>query len=570
MREHEVPTHVQAEDRVLLWFTFPQIVAMTAVCAISYGAYRYAPVGPSGVRMALAVMLGLAGIAAVVGKIGGRRLPLVAADLLRFWLGPRTYEGTPARLLRSEPPPPPPARPGPLTLLLGRARRRIRRLRRGRERRNGRRRFPLPGRTGREFGRRKKKSGDAGKGKMAHEKDRRKRWFAILAVAALAPLVLVVHRPALADEGLIEEGWNIEEIEYEIPEPIPGRRLYMERLEVSGDRARVTLRAATDLDVVALAFGGEDGRPLRTWWPATLGRGETNDFNLPLSGESPSLDFSWEDPAGQAGAIGLDGERLPYPLPRYDGELCDLVVTSVEWTPGTVRGMVDSECESTVEERIEIDVAAGHHAETVMAVIEGTVTVIRGTLNVRSGGATAIFPIVPGGETGFSVQVERGEMLHTVDIEVALEATVVVEVPPLVQLTHLPEETETLSGWVSVERPGVTRFVSETVSVTHDDGTTTEHEVSAYLTVPRRTVRARFEYDYLHEERVEAEIVDRAPVETSRDETSQLSFTVWSDASFRTLDLPEPEAPVTSEQTALTAEETENLLSGLEWWERPG
>ena len=55
MREHEVPTHVQAEDRVLLWFTFPQVVAMMAVCALSHGAYRYAPVGPSEVRMALAV-----------------------------------------------------------------------------------------------------------------------------------------------------------------------------------------------------------------------------------------------------------------------------------------------------------------------------------------------------------------------------------------------------------------------------------------------------------------------------------------------------------------------------------
>ena len=78
MREHEVPTHVQAEDKVLLGFTFPQIVAVTAVCAISYGAYRYAPVGPSEVRMALAVVLGLVGVAMVVGKIGGRRLPLVA------------------------------------------------------------------------------------------------------------------------------------------------------------------------------------------------------------------------------------------------------------------------------------------------------------------------------------------------------------------------------------------------------------------------------------------------------------------------------------------------------------
>ena len=70
MREHEVPTHVQAEDRVLLGFTFPQIVAVVAVCAIAYGAYRYAPVGPSEARMALAVLFGLVGIAMVVGKIG--------------------------------------------------------------------------------------------------------------------------------------------------------------------------------------------------------------------------------------------------------------------------------------------------------------------------------------------------------------------------------------------------------------------------------------------------------------------------------------------------------------------
>ena len=106
MREHEVPTHVQAEDRVLLWFTFPQIVALTAVCALSYGAYRYAPVGPSEVRMALAVLLGLSGVAAVVGKIGGRQLPLVAADLLKYRLGARRYVGPPSQLVRSEPPAP--------------------------------------------------------------------------------------------------------------------------------------------------------------------------------------------------------------------------------------------------------------------------------------------------------------------------------------------------------------------------------------------------------------------------------------------------------------------------------
>ena len=73
MREHEVPTHVQAEDKVLLGFTFPQVVAMTAVCALSYGAYRYAPVGPSKVRMGIAVLLGWRGSPRSSGRsaVGG-------------------------------------------------------------------------------------------------------------------------------------------------------------------------------------------------------------------------------------------------------------------------------------------------------------------------------------------------------------------------------------------------------------------------------------------------------------------------------------------------------------------
>ncbi len=113
MREHEVPTHVQAEDKVLLGFTFPQIVAVTAVCAISYGAYRYAPVGPSEVRMALAVVLGLVGVAMVVGKIGGRRLPLVAADLLKYRLGAQaSTPGRSSQLVRDRDPGSAPVQPG--------------------------------------------------------------------------------------------------------------------------------------------------------------------------------------------------------------------------------------------------------------------------------------------------------------------------------------------------------------------------------------------------------------------------------------------------------------------------
>ena len=125
MREHEVPTHVQAEDRVLLGFTFPQVVAVMAVFALSYGAYHYAPVGPSEVRMALAVLFGLVGVAMTVGKIGGRRPPGAAADLLKYRLGARLYAGPPSQLARSEPPAPPqPVRtgPGPLSLMVRKAR----------------------------------------------------------------------------------------------------------------------------------------------------------------------------------------------------------------------------------------------------------------------------------------------------------------------------------------------------------------------------------------------------------------------------------------------------------------
>ena len=117
MREHEVPTHVQAEDKVLLWFTFPQIVAVVAVCAVAYGAYRYLPFGPMAVRLAVGLLIGIVGIAMIVGKIGGRGLPLVAADLLKFNLGARRYAGSPVQLALSEPPAPVETKPDPLRLL---------------------------------------------------------------------------------------------------------------------------------------------------------------------------------------------------------------------------------------------------------------------------------------------------------------------------------------------------------------------------------------------------------------------------------------------------------------------
>ena len=196
MREHEVPTHVQAEDRVLLGFTFPQVVAVMAVFALSYGAYRYAPVGPSEVRMALAVLFGLVGVAMVVGKIGGRRLPLVAADLLKYRLGARRYAGQTAQLVRAEPPAPPqPVKtgPGPIRLMVRKARRGLRRLRKKKNRQKERRNGRMPFRPHGWFGKRRGKDGGKHQGPshMAETLEIRRRkphrgWIAVVAVVLAA------------------------------------------------------------------------------------------------------------------------------------------------------------------------------------------------------------------------------------------------------------------------------------------------------------------------------------------------------------------------------------------------
>ena len=179
---------------------------MTAVCALSYGAYRYAPVGSSEVRIGIAVLFGLTGLAAVVGKIGGRSLPLVTADLLKYRLGARLYEGPPSQLVRSEPPAsvqPTRSGPGPLRLMAKKAGRTLRSLRprrKSREKPAGR----MPFRPHRWFGKRRKtKTGRNNLNGNGHEGGNRKakrgglpkHWSAVMAVVAL--VAAARHRPAV-------------------------------------------------------------------------------------------------------------------------------------------------------------------------------------------------------------------------------------------------------------------------------------------------------------------------------------------------------------------------------------
>ena len=557
MREHEVPTHVQAEDRVLLWFTFPQVVAIVAVCALSYGAYRYAPVGPSEVRMAIAVLLGLAGVAAVVGKIGGRRLPLVAADLLKYRLGAKLYAGPPSHLVRSEPPAPTqpvkPVRsgPGPLRLMARRAGKTLRGLRprrKGRERKGGR----MPFRPHRWFGkpRRTEADKDTINGK---DKDKRRKlpksFLPVMAAVALAAAVATVPQAALAD-GHEDGGWSSDEIEFQPPQPVEGRRLFVERLSVTGDRAAVTLRAATDIDLRVRAFGGPQGNWLRFWGSASLDEGERIDYSLPLHGPNPSLTFSWEDTLGQAGAVTVEEAQLPFPLPSIEGELCNLRVTSLGWSPGAVEGVVESECVARTLEPVELQTVAGH-AERHRDGAHGRPgdghhgdALRRDRRGPRQRPLRTQWrdPLPASGRGG------RGRPCRD-HPGIDLEASLSIPMPPLTVLTHHPARVEHVTRTVHLHRPGDSDSDSETATVACEDGATSSATATAYAYVPSATIAKEVTVALQHPEHVKAETVERSPITRSRDEalapvssTGQaLALSVGADDPFEALVLPEPE-----------------------------
>ncbi len=531
MREHEVPTHVQAEDKVLLWFTFPQIVAVVAVCAVAYGAYRYFPLGPSEFRLGIAIVFGIAGIALTVGKVGGRGLPLVAADLLKFNLGARRYAGAPNQLARSEAPPVPETRPDPLRLLAKKAAGGI-----GKAARAARNRGRAPFRPHSWFGKRRPRGEEKANGGNAakpniRENQGRKPWYKLLAVAGLLALTLVaIPGTALAGDPEDEDpGWRLDEIYFQPPEPVPGRRIFIERLAVAGDTATVSLRAAHDLDLKVRVFGGRTGRTLKMGANAVVHSGESKTYNLSLNGPSPSFTFSWTDSLGFAGAVSLKSGQIPYPLPRYDGELCDLELTSLEWTPGQISGVIASECIAETRQEIDLPVYGGHFSQSVPALLDANVTGITGTVNVAAGSHGTSTNFVPGGETRFSLPVPDRKATHGLEITTELTATLDVPLPPMLQTVHHPARTDVYRRTVSLSCG----------------------ECSVSRTVTLRVY---------HEEHVRAVENQRAPVARIRPETLPLAdeLGMGADNSFQYLTVPPPKPPPPK------AEQTQ--VGDSSWW----
>ena len=524
MREHEVPTHVQAEDKVLLWFTFPQIVAVVAVCALAYGAYHYLPFGPMAVRLAVGALIGIVGIALTVGKIGGRGLPLVAADLLKFNLGAGRYAGSPSQLALSEPPAPAETKPDPLRLLAKKAAGGL-----GKAVKAARKKGRAPFRPHSWFGKRRPGGSQGARANRpaVNEAREKKPWYKLLAVAAvLAAAVAVIPATALADDPE-DPGWRLDEIYFVPPDPVPGRRIYVERLAVSGDTAAVTLRAAHDLELRVRVYGGRTGRTLKMGARSTFRSGEARSYNLTLDGPLPSFTFSWTDALGRSGAVSLKSHQIPYPLPTADGGLCGLEVTSLEWTPGQISGVIASECIAETRQEVDLPVYGGHFSRNVPALLDASVTRITGTVNVAAGTHRTSASFVADGQTRFTLPVANRRAVHGLEITADLAATLNVPLPPMLQTTHHPARTDVYTRRVTC-RCG--------------ESSTT------------RTVRIYVR----HREHVRAVETQRAPVTRTRPESIALAAGVGADAPFESLHVPPPKPPPPR------AEQTQ--AGGSNWW----
>ena len=523
MHEHEVPTHVQAEDRVLLWFTFPQLIALAAVAALSYGIYHYAPIGSGTIRLLFGIVFAATGIAMVAGKVGGRPLPAVLADLLRFSLGARRFAGLVSQLVRTEP-------PSPLATNEQSARR---------PRTRGERmpRVPLGWFRKRDRKRRPKRELEDAKQSIRRESNgHRLRWPALVGATGLA-LVLGVGActPSITPAQEPSSRPQLpEEIEFEPSPLVEGRRLFIERLTVTASEATVVLKAATDLDVSIQVFGDDDGRTLITNRSIQLTKGERSTQRLVLHGELPSFTFAWTDDYHQAGAVTLAGSQLPHPLPIVDGEFCDLQVTKLEWRPGKVSGDIQSDCAATLDEIADLQTVTGHVNISQKAVLTGNVQTVTGTIRVSAGESTTSIPLVADGTKQFELAVSNEASTLHLALTATLDAKLSIPLPPIVRLTHHPARTEQHSQTVSSVDPESGEPVSETVT-----------------------------FNVTHPAYIGAKVTQRSPQVRNRHEQLALSTSIAADADYQPLTTP---TPVTSStQTVVAGDELNELFSLLGW-----
>ena len=386
MREHEVPTHLQTEDKVLLGLTFPQIVAIAAVVGLAYGLWKQAAFLPDGAfRLGAAIAVGLLGLAMVAVRPGGRGLPIVILDLLRFALSPKRYEGEVTALLN-----PPVATP------------------------------PKP--------------------KSQKKKGRRRLWrfrlkglpFKCLSLLLAVMVILTSIAPSAALAAGPASG----------PDP---QRLFIEAWRVRGNEAELTLRAATSLEVQVTTETHDRYRPFYT--QGVLYRGEPREYTIPLTANHKAIVISWRDALGNAGIRVLDQGSLPYPLPGLETADCGLSMTEVSWRLGNVTGRLSSACNSRAEEVVEAtvltDPADPAAAVSRKLLLDADVADVTGEvyLAVSAAGSTTGLVFARDGDMPFNFSLPQEDRVHQVSLRADITSTRVIPLPGRVDLTHNEEQS---------------------------------------------------------------------------------------------------------------------------------
>ena len=409
MREHEVPTHLQTEDKVLLGLTFPQIVAIAAVVGLAYGLWKQATFLPDGAfRLVAAIIVSLLGLAVVAVRPGGRALPTVLFDLLRFALSPKRYQGEVTALLE------PPIVEAPKTKS---------------EKKRGRRRlwrFRLKGLP-----------------------------FKCLSLL-LAVMVLIT---SIGPSAALAAG----------PASNPDeQRLFIEAWKVEGDQVELTLRAATSLEVQVTTETHDRYRPFYT--QGVLYRGEPREYTIPLTENHKAIVISWRDALGNAGLRVLDQGSIPYPLPMLKTADCGLQMTQVGWMKGDVTGRLSSLCNSQVEEVVEATVLTdpANPGESVSRklLLDASVEEVIGDvyLAASAAGSTTGLAFARDGDMPFSLSLPQQDRVHQVSLRADITSTHVIPLPGRVDLTHNEEqsliERIPVIGWFA----GFYHTVSSTLS----------------------------------------------------------------------------------------------------------
>ena len=221
----------------------------------------------------------------------------------------------------------------------------------------------------------------------------------------------------------------------------------------------------------------------------------------------------------RSGAASLKSHQIPYPLPQADGELCDLEVTSLEWTPGRISGVIASERVTETRHEEDLPVYGAHYSQSVPALLDASITGITGTVNVRWGSHQTTASFVADGETRFTLPVANRRATNDLEITAELTAVLNVPLPPMLQTTHHPARTD-------VYTRRVTCRCGESSTV--------------------KTVRI-----YVHHpEHVRAVENRRGPVARTRPETVPVTQTLGlvADVPYQALHVPPPPPPK-AEQT---------------------